>query len=483
MDKCYYEILETDITATQEEIQKSFRKLVKKWHPDICKHPSAEIKIKEINEAYDILKDSEKRKSYNIQKGYALNKKTAKDDFNYKYDYNSKNFNKETNKTKDFQNEKSNEFKRENYDLIYNVIKKYVTDTQIKPDSLKFPSINFINFTDKSSFFLVEGYFQSENWVEKTIKTTYSAKITLQFKLLSMDFLMTEEISQQAKQKKHNNKRNFETKKKRPFFLSLQFIIIFIVTLFVFLLSYNKPNTEIQRDTGDNPSKVSNTEDNDNPQKENSFSDSEQKNINKNFIIFEEAYFIDTLNTLIEKKDVDNPITRNFALKIASEIPGSYNIGQIARIYDYLYKNWKYVSDPTGKEYFSKASETIENNFSGDCDDFAILLSSCIEAIGGNTRITFAQNSTGGHAYTEVRISQNEEESKELIKSLGNYINTMYGQTLRSTYNYRKDTNGTIWLNLDWGSPSPGNEYFLADKEVVFDTLSNKYFITKGFNK
>ena len=111
---------------------------------------------------------------------------------------------------------------------------------------------------------------------------------------------------------------------------------------------------------------------------------------------------------------MDNPITRNFAVELASKSLGSYNVGQIAYIYDYIYKNWKYVSDPTGKEYFSKASETIENNLSGDCDDFAILLSSCIEAIGGNTRITFAQNSTGGHAYTEVRISQNEEESKEL---------------------------------------------------------------------
>ena len=47
MDKCYYEILETDITATQEEIQKSFRKLVKKWHPDISKEANAENIIKE----------------------------------------------------------------------------------------------------------------------------------------------------------------------------------------------------------------------------------------------------------------------------------------------------------------------------------------------------------------------------------------------------------------------------------------------------
>lgn len=94
MDKCYYETLETDRNATQEDIQKAFRKLVKKWHPDVCKHPSAESKIKEINEAYDILRDAEKRKSYNIQRGYALNKSAAKDDFKYKYDYKSGSFNK-----------------------------------------------------------------------------------------------------------------------------------------------------------------------------------------------------------------------------------------------------------------------------------------------------------------------------------------------------------------------------------------------------
>lgn len=130
MNKCYYDILEVERDASQEEIQKSFRKLVKIWHPDVSKHSNAETKIKEINEAYDTLKDTEKRKSYNIQRGYALNKKTAKEEFRYKYDYKSGNFNKEKkNETsqgnsdgqKDYKNKATNEFKRENYDLIYNV--------------------------------------------------------------------------------------------------------------------------------------------------------------------------------------------------------------------------------------------------------------------------------------------------------------------------------------------------------------------------
>ena len=61
MDKCYYETLETERSATQEEIQKAFRKLVKKWHPDISKEANAENIIKEINEAYDILSNKEKK--------------------------------------------------------------------------------------------------------------------------------------------------------------------------------------------------------------------------------------------------------------------------------------------------------------------------------------------------------------------------------------------------------------------------------------
>jgi len=220
MDKCYYETLETERNATQEEIQKAFRKLVKKWHPDVCKHPSAESKIKEINEAYDILRDEEKRKSYNIQRGYALNKSTAKEDFKYKYDYKSGSFNKEkAGKSSEFkrkddtykkeytQNQNEKTFNRENYDLIYNVIKKYVIDTQIKTESIKFPDINFIKIIDKSGIFFVEGHFTSKNWVDQTIKTTYSAKVTSQFKLLSMDFLNTKEVYEQASKKKQNNKK------------------------------------------------------------------------------------------------------------------------------------------------------------------------------------------------------------------------------------------------------------------------------------
>lgn len=64
MAKDYYKTLNVEKDATEDQIRKSFRELAKKYHPDVSKEPDAEAKFKEIQEAYAVLSDKEKRAQY-----------------------------------------------------------------------------------------------------------------------------------------------------------------------------------------------------------------------------------------------------------------------------------------------------------------------------------------------------------------------------------------------------------------------------------
>ncbi len=62
--KDYYAIMGVSRNATQDEIKRSYRKLARKYHPDVSDDPQAEERFKEVGEAYEVLKDPEKRAAY-----------------------------------------------------------------------------------------------------------------------------------------------------------------------------------------------------------------------------------------------------------------------------------------------------------------------------------------------------------------------------------------------------------------------------------
>ena len=67
----YYEVLGVSKTATQDELKKAYRKLARKYHPDLNKdNAEAAEKFKECNEAYSVLSDEQKRAQYD-QFGHA----------------------------------------------------------------------------------------------------------------------------------------------------------------------------------------------------------------------------------------------------------------------------------------------------------------------------------------------------------------------------------------------------------------------------
>ncbi|RPI59405.1 MAG: J domain-containing protein, partial [Planctomycetaceae bacterium] len=66
----YYDVLGVGRTATADQIRSAYRKLARKYHPDVCKAADADTKFKEATEAYEVLSDAQKRQMYD-QFGHA----------------------------------------------------------------------------------------------------------------------------------------------------------------------------------------------------------------------------------------------------------------------------------------------------------------------------------------------------------------------------------------------------------------------------
>jgi hypothetical protein len=153
----------------------------------------------------------------------------------------------------------------------------------------------------------------------------------------------------------------------------------------------------------------------------------------------------------------DLPMVRDFAAALASKTPGSYyrddgdrwaagpdGVKQIIGIHRYISGEWKYVNDPaqTVHDYNSPAHRTLAVGLAGDCDDYAILVSSSIEAIGGKTRIMGGGCSGGAHAWPEVYIG-----SRTAFNEAFAIISREYpGRKIQ----YSTDSIGGCWLPLDW---------------------------------
>jgi len=167
------------------------------------------------------------------------------------------------------------------------------------------------------------------------------------------------------------------------------------------------------------------------------------------------------------KLDLGNAYIADTAMTMAADYPGQYSINQISQIYNTMAQGgWFYYNDTTGSESYQNANRSlqrgkIKNTIGmGDCDDFAILMASLIQSIGGFSRVIFAYDydNQKGHAYTELYLGNGTSEVNETINWLKREYQIKYLPGINRT-------GDEIWLNLDWGNDNtkaayPGGPYF-----------------------
>lgn len=152
----------------------------------------------------------------------------------------------------------------------------------------------------------------------------------------------------------------------------------------------------------------------------------------------------------------DDPAVMKKALEITADIKDSGLIENACAVFDNVYRNWNYQPDPGGMEYFEKAGVSVFT-YTGDCDDYSILMISLIKSIGGEGRVVCVS----GHAYPELYLGKDltENELNTLQENISRYYESRGSKTRAKYLNYHTGTNGSVWLNLDYQDRYPGGRF------------------------
>lgn len=121
-------------------------------------------------------------------------------------------------------------------------------------------------------------------------------------------------------------------------------------------------------------------------------------------------------------------------------------VEQILAMQNHIKTNWHYIFDPdTGSDTWRSAEATLslkyQGKYSGDCDDFAILLASMARQIGLRSRMVGGFDKEYGHAFAEFLVPDNILSNSQL-----------------SGLDYRKDYSG-VWISLDWFEGAEHNRF------------------------
>lgn len=156
------------------------------------------------------------------------------------------------------------------------------------------------------------------------------------------------------------------------------------------------------------------------------------------------------------QSEIEEAIRDNFGVKeYVSKLKNKYHkfscfdqsILTCFELFDNISCKWNYQNDPKYRELFRPSSETILT-LTGDCDDHAICLATCMNMTGARSRIIH----TEGHLYPELFIGKSIER-----EMLIDCLILIYPQ-LADKNIYFTDEKGELWLNMDYSSNTPGSK-------------------------
>lgn len=180
---------------------------------------------------------------------------------------------------------------------------------------------------------------------------------------------------------------------------------------------------------------------------------------------FNDANILSVESDLVSSVDYNSPEVKQFSNKASIEYFSENedelfkNHGNIIRyfsVFKTINSSWKYVSDPLDVEHYAKASESLKS-MAGDCDDHSILMSACIKAVGGKTRIVWVEE----HAFPVVLIAENKYEFNLKVKPL---LHKLFTDIYDNDFGVVQNEEG-IWLSFDYTKNYPGGPFI--NKDVI----------------
>lgn len=151
---------------------------------------------------------------------------------------------------------------------------------------------------------------------------------------------------------------------------------------------------------------------------------------------------------------VEGLVLREVTILLTDLEASENQFDQIIIMKNHVYKNWRYIYDPATKsDTWRSAEATIslkyKGKYSGDCDDFAILLASFGKQIGLKTRLIGGYYNNLGHAFAEFKVSVEDLKSPYL-----------------RGIDYRQ-ADGSYWISLDWFKGKDHNNYTNNTKVLI----------------